>query len=393
MRTPPEGFIHGGMMPDEDRDQVLANLFAERWAQFRGWGISSAVLTEARATIRDLWRDGPGGWVHEWSRLADAAAEQGRILEAAMCHGAARFPAPVSEARRRAAAAQRECYLRASADFPCAFSRRVMTVEVPGGERAEVAVHLFSRSPGFSRSHGQPAPLLCLSGGLDTYKVELHRTAVLLAKVGFTVAAVDMPGTGENGFPLRPDSERVYARLIATLAEEMAASKRGIFGVSFGGHWAAKLALRGDVDAALDLGGPVGVDPASFAGLVRRLPPDMRVALAHLERLDEEAFERQGAATLEALSLTRQGLLSGRTGAPLLVVNGDQDPYVPLADTLVFRDMPGAEVWLVPHAGHCAGERIKWVFVLGAAWLHAQLMPHHFVDRSLVALGRFLWRR
>ncbi|WP_158104713.1 MULTISPECIES: hypothetical protein [Streptomyces] len=31
-------------------------------------------------------------------------------------------------------------------------------------------------------------------------------------------------------------------------------------GLSFGGHWAVKLAVRGVVDAAVNIGGPTGAD-------------------------------------------------------------------------------------------------------------------------------------
>jgi hypothetical protein len=63
------------------------------------------------------------------------------------------------------------------------------------------------------------------------------------ARIGrFRVAAIDMPGTGESGMALTADADAIYQELLATLAPT---GRKAVLGVSFGGHWAAKLALLG----------------------------------------------------------------------------------------------------------------------------------------------------
>jgi esterase FrsA len=54
--------------------------------------------------------------------------------------------------------------------------------------------------------------LLLLCGGMDTWKIELHRAALVAALLtGMTVAVVNIPGTGESTIPLAPDAEEVLA--------------------------------------------------------------------------------------------------------------------------------------------------------------------------------------
>lgn len=62
---------------------------------------------------------------------------------------------------------------------------------------------------------------------------------------------------------------------------------------------------------------------------------------------------------------------------PMLVVNGADDPLIPQEDTLLFEGRPGAEVHLIPDAGHCAAEKLGEVTPMIIGWL-AQTMaaPH-----------------
>jgi hypothetical protein len=54
--------------------------------------------------------------------------------------------------------------------------------------------------------------------------------------------------------------------------------------------------------------------------------------------------------------------------------NGDKDAYVPLEDTLVFRDFPRAECLIVRGADHCASDRFLRVAPYVVAWLRMQLL-------------------
>ena len=113
--------------------------------------------------------------------------------------------------------------------------------------------------------------------------------------------------------PLAPDGDKVLDGLVALLREQRPGEPVGYFGLSFGGHWAVRLALRGVVDAAVDLGGPTGA--ADEATDVLSLPYGMAAIVGN------------------ALGLTA---------------------------------LPDATVWIVPGATHCAAERIRPV--LAGSW-------------------------
>src|SRR5262249_12244297 len=150
--------------------------------------------------------------------------------------------------------------------------------------------------------------VIVLSGGVDTFKVELHRLAVVLCRlVGARVAAIDMPGTGETEGPLHPSSNRVYEQVLDAVAAGENV-KRGVFGISFGGHWAATLALTGRVDAAIDLGGPVGSVPLD-GEYVQRLPNGMTGIVANAMGLDALPSREDTERLIADFSLRRQGLL------------------------------------------------------------------------------------
>jgi esterase FrsA len=357
-----------------------AEVFEERARQFEGWGIPSSIVEKVRTQVRDMWsEEDPSGWVPAWAEWAERAEREGRWLQAALLWGAARFPCFATPGRRAAYERQLAGYERASADFPVRFERLVLDVPFDGGQ-TPVPVHLFRRRRAAGRS------LVALSGGVDTWKVELHRLAVATARAtGLTVAALDMPGTGESRVPLSPDSDRVLAGAIGQLARLERAERTGFFGISFGGHWAAKLALTGRVDAAVDLGGPVGADPSGQD--VTSLPYGMTGIVAHALGLEEPPSPEDADELVEGFSLGRQGLLDVPAPAPLLAVNGERDQYIPAADTTVFASHPNATVWVVKGATHCAAERARRVIPASLGWLTARLSGgrplHRFTEAVL----------
>jgi esterase FrsA len=356
-------------------------LFAERERQIAGWGIPWQVVNEVRMQARDMWSDDTGGWVPAWARQADRAERNGAWLLAALCWGAARFPCFATPSRKAAYERQLAAYERASADFPVRFERLVLDVPSEHGP-TPVPVHLFARR----RRPGRG--LVVLSGGVDTWKVELHRLSVTIARAtGLQVAALDMPGTGESKLALTPGADAVLAAVIRRLAERVGSDGTAFFGVSFGGHWAAKLALLGEVDAAIDLGGPVGAGESTVD--VANLPNGMTGIVAHALGLDRLPTDEEAQALVDGFSLRRQGLLDGdgATSAHLLAVNGEHDLYIPPEDTTVFRSQPKATVWVVKGAGHCAAERIRLVIPPALAWLSARL---HREARAYRVLERAL---
>ena len=53
------------------------SMFDDRTAQFEKFGISLDDINSVRSRVTDMWADEPGGWVHEWPKLAERYADKG----------------------------------------------------------------------------------------------------------------------------------------------------------------------------------------------------------------------------------------------------------------------------------------------------------------------------
>lgn len=353
-----------------------ADLFEERRPQFMAWGIPSAVIHAVETRVTDMWADGPGGWTYEWAREAAKAKSREEWLLASSLFGAARFPCLATPSRVAALKEQSECFIKASPAFPRSFERSVIRCDSGHGTSVDVPVHIYG-------PNGNPAlPTLLLSGGVDTGKMELHRMILMLSRLGkLRVVAMDMPGTGETDTPLRANADVIYKQVIDQFR---GLGKIGFLGVSFGGHWAAKFALRHEMDAVVDLGGPVGVDGIDDA-FVAGLPNGMPGIIGNAMRFDAYPVGAAAGAMLHDFSLRDQCLLTQSDCARTLVVNGSADPYIPAADIEVFRRYPSAEVWILQGLGHCAAEKLRRIFPAMATWLRKELHGPSIVNRLLHA--------
>ncbi|WP_189958608.1 alpha/beta hydrolase [Streptomyces alanosinicus] len=392
-------------------DIAPAELFDERSRQFAAWGIPARTVARARAGITDMWGTGPRGWVPVWARLAQEAEAAGEWLSAAQIWGAARFPALATPERHEAYERQRAAYARVIAgrrlpvlpSCPKAMegpriARGTVELRLAGG-MVSLPVHLMAR-----RRRRRPG-VLVLSGGVDTWKVELHRMAVATAlATGLLVVSVDMPGTGEAPGPLTPDGDLLLSALVGEIRRWRPGEPVAYLGLSFGGHWAVKLALRGVVDAAVDIGGPTGAgepeEPIDVLALPYGMPGILGNALG-LAALPEAA-ETDGM--LAAFSLRRQGLLDHRVDdvedaddagdvhncVPLLAVNGAHDQFIPRGDTARLAALRNTTVWIVPGATHCAAEHIRPLLAATWAWL---LTRPPFRRHPAVRADPHLWAR
>ncbi|MEV7884963.1 alpha/beta hydrolase [Streptomyces sp. NPDC002817] len=357
-------------------------LFGERARQFTAWGVPVPTVALARAEITDMWGAGPHSWLPVWSRLAQEAESDGHWLRASQLWGAARFPALATPERQEAYERQRAAYGRATSDrrLPVRFARGVVEVPVDagagvvsagvafsGGGTVALPVHLMARRR-FRRSG-----VVVLSGGVDTWKVELHRMAVATAlATGLLVVVVDMPGTGEAPGPLAPDADRLLTGLVAEIRRWSPGAPVAYLGLSFGGHWAVKLARRGVVDAAIDIGGPTGAAEPEEPVDVLALPYGMPGILANTLGLDAMPEASETDELLARFSLRRQGLLNPsptEVGVPLLAANGADDHFIPRGDTERLTALPNTTVWIVPGATHCAAEHIRPLLAASWAWL------------------------
>ena len=80
-------------------DIDAAAMFDDRTHQFEKFGIPLDDIEGVRAAINDMWADAPGGWVYEWSQLAEQYAERGEHRMASLIYGCAKFPCLTDPAR------------------------------------------------------------------------------------------------------------------------------------------------------------------------------------------------------------------------------------------------------------------------------------------------------
>ncbi len=354
-------------------------LFAERRRQFAGWGIPEKTIQRVQSRIKDNWTEGPGGWSYEWWQVANAAEEAGNFLLASMLYGAARFPVAVTPMRQRALQCQVRCFERAADHLPIYFKRIQLFPTSANGH--SIPVHFYA--PSTDSSH----PFVLLSGGVDTGKTELHRLAYLLARLGrFRVAAIDMPGTGESKVPLAPDSDRIYHDILSELAPT---GRKALLGISFGGHWAAKLALQGVVDAAINLGGPITIFEAG-KDFANKLPNGMAGIIANACGLTAMPNEMDIDKIIRPFSLQRQGLLEKSTCAPMLVINGEHDQYIPQHETTLLGMYPDNKIWLMRRMTHCAAEGLPFIFPAMVAWLRIHLQGETISSKYILKLAEYL---
>src|SRR5271170_508466 len=339
----------------------------ERLAQFTQLGSPADKIHEVAERLDDLWRDGPGGWPYEWSRAAEACESRGDWLQASLFYGIGKYPCLGDATRVKVYEKHLATYLKAAKTFPMRFERRILTVPYRGGS-TDVAAHLLSPKDANDKS-----PVLLMMGGIDTWKLDVHHTAVQVgAALNAHIALVDMVGVGESKVPLAADGDVVLAGVIDHI-RSLGNGRVGVFAFSFGATWAVKLALTGRVDAAA-ASGPLVAD-AFHEEFLGRMPNGMPGIIGNALRRDA-AFRNDSemSAAMAPFNMRDQGLLDwsgGRT--PLYVVNGAIDPYVPNSDITVLESRPDTIVKLVPNATHCAAEKMHALMPDILQWLGSRL--------------------
>ncbi|WP_327681446.1 alpha/beta fold hydrolase [Kitasatospora sp. NBC_00458] len=338
------------------------DLFVERYPQMT-LGLPVDEVDAVRAAVTEMWPDRPGGWVHEWSALAARHAGAGRHRQAAQAYGWAKFPSLADEPQRTALARQVEQYVLAAPGFPVEFERRTLAVPYRGGE-AVLPVHLMA-APGLPAD----APVVLASGGVDSWKTDLHGMWEQLAlTLPARLLLFDLAGTGETAhLPMTPDGgAEVIAGLVA-FARTIGNGRVGHFGISMGGYYSARAGLTGAVDAAVVLGGPVERSFAPGRGFAFGMDGIVGNALG-FDAMPSTAEREEAFAAFDLRPLLDRG-----ANGPMLVVNGTEDVHVPLDDTLVFEGRRDTRVALIPDTGHCAISRFGEAMAVITPWLDATL--------------------
>lgn len=242
---------------------------------------------------------------------------------------------------------------------------------------------------GYLRVPAAPArpPVVMHWGGVDGWKEDRRRNAELLLQRGIASFAIDMPGTGDN--PLRYADPRAVQTFSAALdvlrsLPGIDGSRVGVWGGSFGGYWAARLAhaQAGRLRAAVIQGGNV-----HFGFQRQWLEPALTQTASNYLLGPASLLEARswvlGVSTLEEvlaiapqLSLLDLGLLDGPC-APLLAVNGKLDDQAPIADVYLLLEHGAAKTARVypqgGHMGRARGESDAPIAALIADWLRRRL--------------------
>src|SRR5258706_11576755 len=108
----------------------------------------------------------------------------------------------------------------------------------------------------------RPAPLVLTIGGLDGRKENASFRNDAYLDHGVAYFSFDMPGTGQSTIrQVVPGAEREFTRVLDWIAtrNDIDAKRVVVYGGSWGGHWAARLAFteRARLRGAVVQGGPV----------------------------------------------------------------------------------------------------------------------------------------
>ena len=317
-------------------------------------GLVPSEVKEALHTLKTLERD---EWSRVWSAIGDRHMTNARTAPGAAAvkeyryafeyYLFARFPLENSPGKVKAY----EKALKAFAAYAKLQNPPIETVRIPF-EGKEIVGTL--RLPKGVR----PAPLVLTIGGLDGRKenASFRNDAYLDHGVGYF--SFDMPGTGQSTIrQVVPGAEREFTRVLDYIATrpELDAKRVVVYGGSWGGHWAARLAYleRERIRGAVVQGGPVH----------EYFQPEWQKKAIGTREYLFELFEARaaiyGAKTLDEflaygpkMSLKTAGWLD-KPSAPMLVINGMRDTQVPVEDLfLLMRSGSPKEVWINPQGGH-----------------------------------------
>ena len=346
-------------------------------------------LADAQGAMASLVSLDPDEWARVWSEVGDRVVEEAEAAPtpdaqrdlfkiAFSTYTMGRFPTPTTPGKKASYDKALAAYMQYAERLP----QKLEVVRIPF-EGKEI-IGYFRKPEGAG-----PFPLMVQCGGLDFWKEQVADEALNYLPHGISVFGVDMPGTGQA--PIKGDvgSERMFSAIFdwAETRPDIDATRMFMRGVSWGGHWATRVAIleKDRLLGAINHGGAVH----------HFFQPEWQLkALGTREYLLDLFGARAnvfGVKTLDEFLAygPRMSLLIDdqidKPTAPMLVMNGAKDSQVPIADQLLLLQRGDAkEGWINPkgvHMGFGAGwgpERtIRDIIV---PWLLKRLAQH---DRAL----------
>ncbi len=185
-------------------------------------------------------------------------------------------------------------------------------------------------------------PVVMNWGGVDGWKEDRERPNQRLLRQGIATFTVDLPGTGESPVLYGdPAAQRAYSTFIDHLVgrTDLDGSRIAVWGGSFGGYWAARLAYTEAqrIKGAVFQGGSVHLGYEK-KWLVPAFTTGGATYLFGAGSLLEARNAAMGLKTMDEfldaapkLSLVTLGLID-KPSAPILGVNGKLDDQAPVDD-------------------------------------------------------------
>jgi len=340
------------------------------------------------AALKSLDKD---HWAEEWCKIGlayeakgDAAERTGasreKLAELYMhafdaCR-VGRYPSPVSPGKLAAYHYSLRMFSKAARYF----DPPLQVVEIPF--EGQKLVGYLQKPPGVARP-----PVVLHWGGVDGWKEDRLRIAATIMKAGLASFTIDMPGSGENPVPYGdPAAERTYFAWLDHLAgrSDIDGGKVGVWGGSFGGYWAARLAFtaKDRIKAAVFHGGNVHygfqrewLEPAFTTGGATYLFGAQSLLDARGRAMGVKTVD-EFIEAVAPLSLKTMGLLD-RPSAPLLGVNGKLDDQAPIADVYLLLEHGNPKSARVypegHHMGRTPGQPSEHIIVTIVDWLKERL--------------------
>lgn len=349
---------------------------------YPGRGIRLADAQSAMEALTSLDAD---EWAKVWTDVGDrvvaeaeasTSPDQKRELfkTAFSTYTMGRFPTPTTPGKKGAYQKALAAYARYAELLP----QKLEVVRIPF-EGSEI-IGYFRKPEGAG-----PFPLMVQCGGLDFWKEQVADEALNYVPHGICVFGVDMPGTGQA--PIKGDvgSERMFSAIFdwAETRPDIDATRMFMRGVSWGGHWATRVAIR-EKDRLLGAINHGGAVHHFFQPEWQLKALGTREYLLDLFGARANVF---GVKTLDEFLEygPRMSLLIDdqidKPCAPMLVMNGAKDSQVPISDQLLLLQRGDAkEAWINPkgvHMGFGAGygpERTIKEIIL--PWLLKKLAQH-----------------
>jgi hypothetical protein len=354
--------------PDRNIEEIKSESLAraQRGAYPLG-GLDPKDVKEALDGIKTRDRD---EWAESFMRVGDryyqAAKNAGNKTDMAANYRRAwrlfyfaQWPVPNSPGKAKAYDRATDAYLQ----YATTFDNPMEVVRIPFEGKTITG---YLRLPKDAKG---PVPLILAISGLDSRKETVAESYAQILPHGVGFFAVDSPGTGQAPVKVSKTADRMFTKVLDYLRTRPEIDHNRVIasGVSFGGYWAAKLAVTEKHRLLGTVAQSPPVDEFFSEKFLREGTMGNREYLFDLAPAFINVFE--GAQSVEDLarlmpgmSLKAMGLLD-KPSTPMLIVTGALDSQVPMSDAeLLLRsgDAP-KEAWINPKGGHLGRESHGWV--------------------------------